>query len=465
MTEAEIVIIGGGPSGMAAAIEAARRGVSTVLIDENKRLGGRVLQPIDIQGNLTRRESAEELVRKKLFKAFDGIRDRIRVLHGTTVWGIFDRTTVAFISDDGSSASQGRIEAKKLIIPTGAMDRVIPFAGWTLPGVFTAGGLNQLIKYQNVLPGKRFLLAGTGPLQLVLANQLLNAGAEIAGIVQAVSYRDVMENISSLLSGASLLARGIKYLLKIRTRHVPIYSSHVLVEARGEKEVEGAVIARVDRSWRLIQGTEKEIFVDTIACAYGLIPSIELARLCGCRQRFDEKTGYFEIEHDEHMETSVPGVFVAGDAVTIKGYTAAIEEGRIAGLAACSQLGYLDPKEADRLIDSSRRKLARWKKFSDAMNVMSAPKSGIFGAISDDTVVCRCEEVTMGDIRAAICAGATDVNHVKRNTRSGMGYCQGRFCGQVINEIMWRLTGNTRQREAYATRVPVRPIPLEVLLQ
>jgi thioredoxin reductase/bacterioferritin-associated ferredoxin len=465
MTEVEIVIVGGGPSGMAAAIEAAQRGVSTVLIDENKNLGGRVLQPMDIQTNLFRRESSEELVRKTLFKNFDDIRDRVRVLLGTTVWGLFDRTTLAFVSEDGSAASQGRIQAKKLIIPTGAMDRVIPFAGWTLPGVFTAGGLNQLIKYQKVLPGKRFLLAGTGPLQLVLANQLLNAGAEIAGIVQAVSYRDVMDNISSLLSGGSLLARGIKYLLKIRRRHVPVYPSHVIIEARGKKEVEGAVIARVDRSWRPIRGMEKEISVDTIACAYGLIPSIELARLCGCHQRFDEKTGTFEIEHDEHMETSVPGIFVAGDAVTIKGYSAAIEEGRIAGLAACSQLGYLDPKEADRLMESSRRKLARWKKFSDAMNVMSAPKPGIFGAISDDTVVCRCEEVTMGDIRAAVSAGATDVSHVKRKTRSGMGYCQGRFCGQAINEIMWRLTGKTRQRESFTTRVPVRPIPLEVLLR
>ncbi|MEW6264479.1 MAG: FAD-dependent oxidoreductase [Thermodesulfobacteriota bacterium] len=465
MMDAEIVIIGGGPAGMAAALEAARRGISTVLIDENKSLGGRVLQSLEEPGNSIRREWAEEQVRKKLFQAFDGIRDRVRVLLGTTVWGIFDRTTVAFFSEDGASASQGRVRARKLILNTGAIDRVVPFPGWTLPGVFTAGGLNQLVKYQNVLPGKRFLLAGSGPLQLVLANQLLQAGAKIAGVVEAGSYRDVLGNIYSLLSGGRLMTRGMKYFFNIRRHRVPVYSSHVIVEAKGGKEVEGAVIARVDRSWRPIEGTRKEISADVIALAYGLIPSTELARLCGCNQRFDNNSGYFEIEHDQNMATSVPGIFVAGDGATIKGYPAAIEEGRIAGLAACAQLGCIDPKEADRLTESSQKKLARWKKFSAAMNSISAPRPGIIQTISDETVVCRCEEVTMGDLRAAVRSGATDINHIKRKTRSGMGYCQGRFCGQVINELIWGLSGDSRPREVFTARVPVRPIPIEVLLR
>jgi len=163
------------------------------------------------------------------------------------------------------------------------------------------------------------------------------------------------------------------------------------------------------------------------------------------------------------METTVPGVFVAGDGVTIKGYLAAIQEGKIAGLEASAQLGYLSRGEANRLIRSSQKELSRLRRFSREMNKISTPRPGVLEVITDDTIICRCEEVTMGDIRAAVADGATDVNHVKRKTRSGMGYCQGRFCGQVMNELLWKLTKNPLKRESFTTRIPVKPIPLEVL--
>jgi hydrogen cyanide synthase HcnB len=158
------------------------------------------------------------------------------------------------------------------------------------------------------------------------------------------------------------------------------------------------------------------------------------------------------------METSISGVFAAGDGLTIKGYSAAIEEGRVAALEACTQLDRLGKREADRLLRPALRKLKRFNRFGQIMDALSTPQPGIFNILTDDTVVCRCEEVTMQDVISAVADGARDVNDIKRRTRLGMGHCQGRFCGQVINELMWRLTDVRKQREVFTPRTPVKPV-------
>ena len=163
------------------------------------------------------------------------------------------------------------------------------------------------------------------------------------------------------------------------------------------------------------------------------------------------------------METSNPGIFAAGDCRIVKGYSAAIEEGKIAAVEACSQLGYTSRKTADSALRASLKKLKRFKEFARAMEILSRPGPGLLDIISDDTVVCRCEEVTMKDIRSAVAEGAGDVNDIKRRTRLGMGHCQGRFCGQVINELIWRLAGMPRKREVFTPRVPIKPVPFGVL--
>lgn len=463
MNPAELVVIGGGPAGIAAATESASRGVSTVLIDENDHLGGKVLkEPNGVEAKYL--ERAEKETRDDLFEHFSRVRDRITIHFNSIVWGIFEDKSIAFCSETGDHQGIFSMKAEKLVIPSGAFDRPIPFPGWTLPGIFSTGGLNTFVKHYGVLPGREFLLAGSGPLQLALASTLIKAGAKIAGIVEAASLGDVGTNLVPLLNGGRVLATGMKILWDIKKHRIPILRSHVLSRVHGVEGVEKAVVTRVDREWRPIPGTEKEIKADTIAIGYGLVPSNELARVCGCKCHFDQDLGYWAVEHDQQMETSVPGVFVAGDGVTVKGYLAAIDEGRIAGIAASAHLGHLRRPEADQLIGRIQERLSRLRRYGRALNRMSTPKPGIWDIVSDDTVICRCEDVTMGDLRAAVADGATDVNHIKRKTRVGMGYCQGRFCGQVINELFWMLKGRPGNREQLPARVPVKPIPIKAFL-
>jgi hydrogen cyanide synthase HcnB len=434
------------------------------LIEENQNLGGKVFAPT---GNSVKGSAADQIeksIGSRILEDFERVRDNISVFLSTEVWGFIDQKTVLLHSRDDVDKPQKRIKGDKVIICVGAFEKAIPFPGWTLPGVFSVGGLNTLVK-KGIVPGKRFLIAGTGPLQLVLANHLIHAGATLSAIVNAASLKDIAASAFQLFASIDNLKirSGFDYLRNIQRHNIPIYRSHIVSKVYGTSEVEKAQIIKVDRSWNPIRGTEKEITADAVAYGFGLIPSTELTRLCGCKHIYDERRGYWKVELNERMETSVPGVFAAGDGLTVKGYSAAIEEGRVAALEACTQLDRVDRSKADRLLRPALRKLKRFNRFGRIMDSISTPRPGIFDIVSDDTIVCRCEEVTMQDVISAVTDGARDVNDIKRRTRLGMGHCQGRFCGQVINELIWRLTGVGKQREIFTSRTPAKPVPFECL--
>ncbi len=464
MKEVDLVIIGGGPAGITAATEAARMGASVALIDENENLGGKVFGPTGSVSKGSASDKIEKNLRRQILKDFDRVKNKISLYLNTEVWDIVDQRLVLLYSKSGSAGQVNRIKGDKLIISVGAFEKAIPFPGWTLPGVFSVGGLNTLVK-KGILPGERFLLAGTGPLQLVLANHLINAGAGLSAIVNATSLKDIAASAFPLFASIDYLKirSGFDYLRNIKRHNIPIYRSHIISKVYGTSGVEKAKIVKVDRSWNPIGGTEKEIRVDSVAYGFGLIPCTELTRLCGCKHIYDERLGYWRVELNNKMETTVPGIFAAGDSLTIKGYSAAIEEGRVAALEACTQLDLVDRREADRLLRPSLRKLKRFNRFGQIMDAISTPRPGIYNILSDGTVVCRCEEVSVQDVISAVADGARDVNDIKRRTRLGMGHCQGRFCGQVINELMWRLTGVRKQRKIFTPRTPAKPVPFGCL--
>jgi NAD(P)H-nitrite reductase large subunit len=357
-----------------------------------------------------------------------------------------------------------RLRFNKLILATGAYDRPVPFPGWTLPGVLTAGGAQTLVKMQRVLPGKRILFAGTGPLQLVVANQILDGGGKIEAILEAGEINNWLKLLKGFSRNWGLLTDGLQYMRAIRKAGVPLLRKHIILEARGDGQVEEAVIAEVDKDWRAVEDTRRVLKVDTICLGYGLVPSVELTRLIGCQHRYAPDLGGWIPARNEDMETSVPGVFAVGDGAGVAGSAMAMFEGRIAGISTAQSLGYISSKEARKRKKPYLSDLKKLGSLRDALDQISYPRPGLFELANDDTIICRCEELTLGDIKSAIEKGTSEMNELKRQTRMGMGRCQGRMCAPAVQEIIARQTQTPAAQIQYLNqRPPIKLVPINVL--
>ena len=463
MKEVDLVIVGAGPGGLGSAIEAAEAGVSVTLLDENPAPGGQIYrQPHNRIGVLRPWSLGPDPERgRRLLAAFGTIRSKVSHLENAVVWGIFEDRTVVFLREGVSHA----LRFRKLILSTGAYDRPVPFPGWTLPGVLTAGGAQVLVKSQRVLPGEKILLAGTGPLLMALACQIIQAGGRVSGILEAGRMQGWFDLGLGFLAQPTLLLDAIRYLWSIRKAGVPLLQKRILVEARGNGRVEKAIVAEVDGNWRPKPGKEQAFSVDTVCLGYGFIPSVELTRLSGCTHRYEPLLGGWVPERDSLMETSVRGVYAVGDSAGIAGSLAAVEQGRIAGISAARSLGYLSAEEARRRMELPRKRLNRLLPLRRALERISVPRPGLHELAKDDTIVCRCEEITLREIKEAVEAGATDMSEVKRATRVGMGLCQGRMCAPALQEIVAKLRGLPPPSIGFLNpRPPVRPVPLSALL-
>jgi NADPH-dependent 2,4-dienoyl-CoA reductase/sulfur reductase-like enzyme len=460
--ELEMVILGAGPGGLAAAVEAARAGLSVTLLDESPKPGGQIFRQFQEGFQVTNPGMlGHDYARgRKLLSEFETVRDQVELLDNAVVWALSEGNELAFYRGDASYS----VRYKKMIIAAGAYDRPVPFPGWTLPGVLTAGGAQSLVKTQRVLPGENFLLVGTGPLQLALANQIADAGGSVKAVAEAGRIEDWFGLIKGALGQWQLLGDAVHYLYGVRKAGIPLLRNHIIVEAHGHGQVEEAVVAEVDKNWRPKPGPYHTFKVDTLCVGYGFVPSVELTRLAECEHRYDPLLGGWIPVRNDRMETTAPDVYAVGDCTGIAGSLVAIEEGRIAGLAAAQRLGHLTPMEARDRMAPSRERLAGLKRLRQVLDRISMPRPGLYELAKDDTIVCRCEEITLGEVKAALADGATDMKEVKRMTRVGMGNCQGRMCGPALQEIIAGEKGLSPDRIGYLNpRPPVRPIPLGVL--
>jgi thioredoxin reductase/bacterioferritin-associated ferredoxin len=458
----ELIIIGAGPGGIAAAIEAAKAGVSVKILDENAKPGGRIYGQLNNGFKLINPKflGPDYEKGKALLAELKNIREKIDYLHDALVFGTFENREMAIHQGDTGE----RLRFNKLILATGAYDRPVPFPGWTLPGVLTAGGAQTLVKMQRVLPGKRILFAGTGPLQLVVANQILDGGGKIEAILEAGEINNWLKLLTGFSRNWGLLTDGLQYMRAIRKAGVPLLRKHIILEARGDGQVEEAVIAEVDKDWRAVEDTRRVLKVDTICLGYGLVPSVELTRLIGCQHRYAPDLGGWIPARNEDMETSVPGVFAVGDGAGVAGSAMAMFEGRIAGISTAQSLGYISSKEARKRKKPYLSDLKKLGSLRDALDQISYPRPGLFELANDDTIICRCEELTLGDIKSAIGKGTTEMNELKRLTRMGMGRCQGRMCAPIVQEIIAGQTQTPAAEIAYLNqRPPTKPVSIKVL--
>jgi NADPH-dependent 2,4-dienoyl-CoA reductase/sulfur reductase-like enzyme len=325
--DTELAVIGGGPAGLAAAIAAAKNGVEVTVVDENMRAGGQLFKQIHKFFGSHRHMAGIRGYRigEKMLEELEEL--RVNTLLSTVVMGIFEDNVVGIYREGEVSP----LRAKKLIIATGAIENPLKFAGWTLPGVMGAGAVQTMINTHGVLPGEKVLMVGTGNVGLIVTYQLLQAGAAVVGIVEALPA----------VSGWHVHAA------KVCRLGIPIYLSHTVVEAKGEESVEGVVMGEVGEGFEVKAGSEKELEVDLICIAVGLRPLIELARLASCKIGYVGGLGGFLPLHDETMKSSQEGVYIAGDCTGIEEASTSMEEGRLAGLSCAYELGKIKRETYD----------------------------------------------------------------------------------------------------------------------
>lgn len=324
MARREVVICGGGPAGLAASIELARTGAKVLLVDENRRPGGQLFKQIHkFFGSREHNAGVRGVdIGKKLLAETEAL--GVEVWLHSSVTGVFTDKRVAVLREGETKV----VEAEKVLICTGGAENSLNFEGWTLPGVMGAGAAQTMINVNRVLPGRRVLMVGSGNVGVIVTYQLLQAGAEVAGIVEVAP---------------KIGAYGV-HAAKVRRAGVPFYLGHTIIRAKGNGKVERAVIAALD-NWKPIPGTEKEFDVDVVCIAAGLRPTSDLARMCGVRHVFVPELGGWMPEHDDGMETSVPGIYVAGDTAGVEEASTAMDEGRLAGIMMAYRLGHLTERE------------------------------------------------------------------------------------------------------------------------
>lgn len=331
MIERDVVVVGAGPAGLAASIEAAKAGADVLMVDLNMKAGGQLFKQIHkFFGSKAHKSGTRGTkIGEELLKEAEDA--GVETWLGSTVIGLFPGNKVAIERGaDGTEKKFITLKAKNIVVATGASENVVRFKGWTMPGVMGAGAAQTMVNVNHVKPGNKVVMLGSGNVGLIVSYQLMQAGCEVVGLVEAAPK----------IGGYGVHAA------KILRAGVPLYIKHTIVEVRGKDCVEEVVIAEVDDKFQPIEGTEKVIEADTVAIGAGLKPTVELTRLLNCEFTFNPVFGGWIPLHNENMETSNKGVFVAGDSTGVEEANTAIEEGRIAGIYSAVNLGLISETDA-----------------------------------------------------------------------------------------------------------------------
>lgn len=325
MKRYELIVIGAGPAGLSAAIEAASNGMEVIVFDENSRPGGQLFKQIHKFFG-----SKEHKAKQRGFQIGENLLAEakecgVEVILQSTVMGIFDNREITVMVEDEIQ----HIKANNIIIATGASENMLPFNGWTLPGVIGAGAAQTMMNLHGIKPGNKVLMVGSGNVGLVVGYQLIQAGCKVEAIIDA----------SSKIGGYGVHAA------KVARLGVPFYMSHTIKEAYGNNKVEGALIVEVDDEWKEVPGSEKKLDVDTVCIAVGLSPMSQLARIAGCEMDDNPSKGGIIPVCNEYGATSIPGIYTAGDVSGIEEASAAMIKGRIAGSSISYDQGYINEED------------------------------------------------------------------------------------------------------------------------
>jgi len=351
-----------------------------------------------------------------------------------------------------------------ILFASGARERFLPFKGWTLPGVISTGMAQVLMKSSGILPAHRIMVAGSGLFLFSAAYEILKNKGKVISVLEQSGMMDKIRMVPTLLHQFSKVAEGGKYLSKIYLSGVPVKYRHKVVEARGNGELEEVVIGKVDSTGKLIQGTEKIIKTGALAVGYGFVPNIEAPQLAGCELEYSGSKGGWTVKVNDSLETTVPNVFAAGEITGIGGGLKSINEGKIAAVNILKKFEKIPSTQYYSQMAKLTKERKHHMQFVHYFNSLyNIPHNALLD-IPDDTIVCRCEDITIGEIKKGIAAGYKTPKAIKTGMRVTMGNCQGRTCGPIIYDILTLLTGKQPdQTGPFHVRPPLKPLSIEAL--
>ena len=445
------VVVGAGPAGMRAAVTLAAAGLAPIVLDEAPRSGGQIYRrpPPGFVRAYRTLYGFEASKARRVHEAFDALAGRLDYRPGTLVWDVKSGALHCL-----SAGASSEVACRDVILAPGARDRVIPFPGWTMPGVYTLGGAQVALKYQGCAVGERVVFMGTGPLLYLVAYQYAKAGARVAAVLDTTGFAAKRGAVPGLLRSGRTFAKGLWYVAALRARGIRVADGIRPVAAEAE---EGAVCSLVYRDGK----SERRIACDAIAFGFGLSSETQLADLAGVPFAFDPVQQQYLPQCDDAGRTAVHGVYLAGDGGGIAGADAAEIAGERAALALLEDRGRAVDKARAATLERERRRAARMRVAFDAAFPFPADMAA---AMTDETVLCRCEGVTAGELRAAARElNAEEINRAKAFSRCGMGRCQGRMCGPSATVVLASalgvpLDGAGRLRG----QPPVKPIPMRM---
>ena len=453
--EPDLLIIGGGIGGLSAALSASNCGVNTILIDDREKLGGQFCKQPIINENITLDEQVK--LGKNLIQKV--VENGVRIFTNTSVFAIFGKKEFLAIKDNELIT----FRPKKIIFSTGAYERGYPVKGWTLPGVMTTGAMQSMLKGYNVLAGKKVLMCGNGPFILHVAKELIKAGAEIVAITEKSSRPSILDYkilLKMLLNSFKLFFKGIRYLLFLKLNKVPVFYDYEITNIEGK---DCGLTGTIQNN----EGTDNKCFeVDCICLGYGFNSSNNMLRYIDCKHDYKcDSNSLVTYRHDD-FQTTVKDIYAIGDCVQINGAQVAEIEGILSGYNVAESLNYDINSEyfEEKIIYES--KLQKLKTFQDNLWKLYKTNNNNLAFLDKDVEICRCECIKYSTLENALENGFTNISDLKLKTRVGMGPCQGRYCGQIVIDILKHNFGvKIKETDFFSPRIPFMPLNIENLIE